>query len=249
MSLCVCAGKAGWGGGAGSAEGCEGAASPGPSTRDLGSAAVGRSNQPFGGTYGKDSKLYQLGSFLNISYKPGAREHFTWQVMTFPGTDSLRGISCSGSVPSLAWGRRCVFCWWSADLPHSRRSWPPRPGLGCPLQSLTFSDLSGKGRAADLQYLGCCNSRLHSSLDLWALFAHSEAGQFSLPFAPAAGLSLRCPGDEMMETAWWGSLRQGPIANRKWDWGTSLSQIFPKYVQEVPPMGSGAWDLINKLSM
>lgn len=97
--MCVCwEGRVG-GGGAGSAEGCEGAASPGPSTRDLGSAAVGRSNQPFGGTCGKDSKLYQLGSLLNISYKPGAREHFTWQVMTLPGTVSVASLVLALSLP------------------------------------------------------------------------------------------------------------------------------------------------------
>ena len=64
--MCVCW-EGGVGGGEGSAEGCGGAASPGPSTRDLGSPAASRSNQPFEGTRGKDSKPYQLGSFLNIS--------------------------------------------------------------------------------------------------------------------------------------------------------------------------------------
>lgn len=98
LYVCVL-GRQGWGGGAGSAEGCEGAASPGPSTRDLGSAAVGRSNQHFGGTCGKVSKPHQLGSFVNISYKPGAREHFTWQVMTFPETISVASLVLALSLP------------------------------------------------------------------------------------------------------------------------------------------------------
>lgn len=121
LYVCVLA-RRGWRG-AGSAEDCGGAASPGPSTTNLGSPAVSRSNQPFGGTLGKDSKPYQLGSFLNISFEPGAREHFTWQVMTFPGTISVASFVLALSLPlhregdrSFAGGKQACFVPGAAGL-------------------------------------------------------------------------------------------------------------------------------------
>lgn len=63
MSLCVCAGKAGLAGDEGSAEGCGGAASPGPSTRDLGSPAVVEVTSPLRVRVGKTANLTSLGRF------------------------------------------------------------------------------------------------------------------------------------------------------------------------------------------
>lgn len=63
MSLCVCAGKAGLAGMRVLQRGVWGAASPGPSTRDLGSPAVVEVTSPLRVRVGKTANLTSLGRF------------------------------------------------------------------------------------------------------------------------------------------------------------------------------------------